>query len=905
MHPSDPAIGAPMKPDLRLPVRAATALAVFCLAQISTPILRANSAAGADTSLGNSLSRPTQKSQDLDADWSKVKHTPSGQMFSFPSAVPKADETKPASDWNFSGQLEFGFISGDADERNAEYRMYQDVENGAYLNNFSFQLKNPATARFIELTGGGAGRHDQYYGLQFGRYNDWKVKVFFNETPHVFTDQYKSLWSGVGTGNLTLLPGLTPGGSGSTATDNANVIAQALNNPNTTLGLVRKKGGIRVDLHLSNTWLAYVSYTREERKGARPFGAVWNAINTNGTAPIELPEPINDITHEFLAGLTHTDDLNTFNLRLSDSIYRNNIDTLTFQEPYRIAPGQGVTTVPAAGAFTQGRFDLTPSNQAYNARAEYTRSLPNFYRGYFTAVVSAGKWRQDDNLIPYTTIPIAVANVTLLPGGGWDTTGSLSRQTADASMETRLADLTLSLNPTTAFNFKLKARAYEIKNDTDPFLAVNPNAIYNDVNSTTPGNQSGGLTLNGVTGVWGRILNDGTGQNLLFGANANPAGNIPISSQYYGSKQYRVGATGEYSLGKVSSLNGSLERELTQRDNRVRDRTWEDRLKIGYVNRGLGDSTLRLSYEFDQRRGSDYNISTYDEAFSSALVPMPTAAGATITSWVVRNDSSLMTLDLADRDQHIANVRVDTMISSNLDAGVSLQVRQTSFPASTYGRTHQDQNSANLDLNYQPSPHQTFYAFYSYQNGKFEQASNDAAYPVITMGMVTSLGAITPDNAIAIASAPGGPEFPLIKAYTVSSRDENHVLGVGLKQEIGKASLNVDYSYSIGRTRIAYAYTVGGAISAANAPFAGSGMPDQVIEINYLDASLRYPLSARVSARLVYRYQDEAIRDWHYQNLNTTPVVGAAGALPTAVILDGGPHDYNANWFGVMIQITL
>ncbi len=892
--------------DLRLTTRTAAALAALLLGQFTRPALRANSAAGVDTSLGNSLSTPTQKSQPYESDWLKTKHTPTGQMFNFPYALPKAEDLlKTSSGWEFSGQLEFGYIIGDANERNAEYRMYQDVENGAYLNNFGFHFKQPTTGQFFDLTGGGSGRHDQFYGLQFGHYNDWKIKVFYNETPHVFTDQYKSLWSGVGTGNLLLLPGLTPGGSGSTATDNANVLAQALNNPTTSLGLVRKKGGIRADMHLTDTWLAYVSYTREERKGARPFGAVWNAINTNGTAPIEIPEPINDTTHEFLAGLSHTDDLNIFNLRLTDSIYRNNIDTLTFEEPYRIAPGNGVTTVPAAGAFTQGRFDLTPSNQAYNIRADYTRSFPDFYRGYFTAVVSAGKWRQNDNLIPYTTVPLTLANVTLLPGGGWDTTGSLSRPTAGASMDTRLADLTLSLNPTPDFNFKLKARAYEVNNDTNPFLVVNPNAIYNDVDNTTPGNQSRGLTLNGVTGVWGRILNDGTGQNILFGANANPAGNIPISSQYYGSKQFRLGATGEYSLNKVASLNGSLERELTARDNRVRDRTWEDRLKVGYVNRGLGEATLRLSYEYDQRRGSDYTISSYDEAFSSALVPIPTTPGATVTTWAVRNNSGLMTLDLADRNQHIVNVRVDTMITSNLDAGISVQVRDTRFPASTYGRTHQDQGSANLDLNYQPSPHQTFYGFYSYQVGKFEQASSDAAYPAITIGLVTPLGTITPDNAIAIASAPGGPEFPFAKAYTVSSRDENHVLGVGLKQDIGKASLNIDYTYSLGRTKIGYAYTVGGAISAPNVVFAGSGMPDQTVDINYLDASLRYPLSARVSARLVYRYQHEAIRDWHYQNLDTNPVVGTPAALPTAVILDGGPRDYNANWFGVMIQITL
>ena len=134
------------------------------------------------------------------------------------------------------------------------------------------------------------------------------------------------------------------------------------------------------------------------------------------------------------------------------------------------------------------------------------------------------------------------------------------------------------------------------------------------------------------------------------------------------------------------------------------------------------------------------------------------------------------------------------------------------------------------------------------------------------------------------------------------------MLGLGLKQEIGKASFNLDYSHSTGRTRLEYMYTVGGAINAANSPLAGDRFPDLATDMNYLDASLRYPLTDRLSVRLICRYQKETIRDWHYQTVNGTPVVlggGGAAAVPTAVMLDGGPHDYKVNWYGVMFQIKL
>ena len=867
----------------------------------------ATSATGVGTVLGNSMTADAVNSSPTDPEWAVAKHSPTGKMYQLPFEVPKlADIAKTASGWEYSGQIEFGAILGhDADERNAVYRMYRDVDEGAYLNNFNVQLRKP-DGTFVDLTGGGAGHRDQYYGLQFGRVNAWKVKLFFNEVPHVFTSTYKSLWNGVGTGNLTLLPGLTPGGTASTAADNAAVAATALSATPMSLSLVRKRAGARLDVDVAPQWKAYAGYSLERRRGARPFGAVWG--NSPGTAPIELPEPIDYYTHDLMAGLQHASTVNALNLRLSASIFENKIDTLTFEEPYRIAPPAGVTTVPATGAYTQGRFDLTPSNQAYNARAEYTRSFPDFYKSALTAVVGAGTWRQDDKLIPYTTIPnISLANVTLLPGGAWDTTGSLSRLTAKGDIETRLADLTYSINPTDTLNLKAKGRYYESANHSDPYYAVNRNAVYTDADAVTPGNQTGGLTLNGLTGVWGRPINDASGQSLLMAQNSTPAGNIEIRNHLYSSKQYRVGPTGDYQLTKSSNLTATVDEEITERANRERKWTREERYKLGYVNRGLGDSTLRASYEFGHRRGSEYVTNYFQDTFSVALIPVPTTPGSNVTSWVVRNNNALRNLELSDRDQHIANLRFDTMVRSNVDAGISLQHRESRYPDAAYGRGKDTQDSANLDLNYQPSPKQNIYGFYSYQQGRIRQTPISQGNGTVVIGAVTPLGIVTPDNAAAIGEAPGGPLYPLINTWSAKHTDRNHVVGFGVKQAFGKVTLNVDYTYSLGRTRIAYDYTVGGAISAANAVFAGDRMPDLATDTSYLDASLRIPLTARLALRLIYRNQWETIRDWHYQNLNSTPVVlgNNANAAPTAVILDGGPTDYRVNWFGAMLQLKL
>jgi len=237
-----------------------------------------------------------------------------------------------------------------------------------------------------------------------------------------------------------------------------------------------------------------------------------------------------------------------------------------------------------------------------------------------------------------------------------------------------------------------------------------------------------------------------------------------------------------------------------------------------------------------------------------------------------------------------------------------LQWRRSDFLHSDYGATDQHQRFANLDLNYQASQHQTIYGFYSFQIGQNRQASIAAGNGNVVIGAPSAFGPITAANAVEIGSAPGGPIYPLLNAWTSSSTDRNHVAGFGLKEDFGKATLNLDYSYSTGRTRIHYTYNVGGALNAANAALAGNRMPDLATDVDYLDASLRFPFTDRLSARLVCRYQKETIRDWHYRGVDGNPVVlgnNGATALPTIIILDGGPQSYAVSWFGVLFQIKL
>ena len=129
-----------------------------------------------------------------------ASRTPTGQLYEIPY-LPRAVHSAE-SGWDYSGFLELGVLAGDADNRNAMFRRYQDLQNGPYLNHFGLEGVKPAEARFFEIVGAGVGRSDQFYGVQFGRYNDYRLSFSYSEVPHLFSTTARPMWQGVGSANL-------------------------------------------------------------------------------------------------------------------------------------------------------------------------------------------------------------------------------------------------------------------------------------------------------------------------------------------------------------------------------------------------------------------------------------------------------------------------------------------------------------------------------------------------------------------------------------------------------------------------------------------------------------------------------------------------------------------------------
>jgi Putative outer membrane beta-barrel porin, MtrB/PioB len=891
------------------------------------------------TTLGNALN-PSPINPSTGGKWMDVEglgtripaaRTPTGLLYNIPLDPGDEPEVKkPASEWTTSGVIEFGGIHIGGTNASQGFNNYKDLKTGPYLDNFGVLSEKREGARFIEAAGGAAGMHDQFYSLQFGRYNDWKVTAFYNETPQVFTTTYRSLWNGVGSANLNLI-NLTPGGTASAATTQTNIQNALAVTDNSQLEVVRKKAGVRYEAYISNSWKVYASVTDETKKGEQPFGAVFGGGGGGGN--IEIPQSIDYNTLDFMGGVSFSDAVSSFNLRASASFFRNDIDTMTFQNPLFVTLNG--TNGLAPTLFTQGRFDLPPDNQAYNVKGEYARALPDLYRGNFTATVALGSMRQNDNLIPPSEYPLTGGTVS---AGGvslanvWNTPDALSRQTAQARIDTRLLDLGLSLRPANGLDVRGKVRYYETSN----FMSY--------------------TSCNPLTGQFGRLLNDGSGLSLVTAnttPGANPAGtsanaynaahcdlaaaqamglvpsagNIPIASIPYDYKQLNTSLSADYRLGKASSVNAAIEREGFRREFRERDRTWEDKIKLGYVDRGTIDGMIRVSYEYARRGGSEYNSNPYEPFMSASFGPTPTANNVGMSTWF-HTIEQYRSFDLADRNQSTLNARVNYSFMPTLDGAMTLQLKDADFP-SPYGRTgRQNSNSVTFDLSYQAGSKAVLYGFSTYQMGSMQQKgvqpntcilgntyyfySNGAVANVVTGAAPppTPAGAslVTTQNVIAgnwsdicgVAS-PTSPLFPDSRAWDVDSKDRNFVIGLGFKYDLGKATMEGDFSRTLGRTQIDYSYNPAGlGMTAVQTALAGSGFSDLTFAQTIFNASVLVPLRKDLSLRILFRYESGKIRDWHYDGVAANPM-----PANNAAYLDAGPQDYRNTLLGLLFQWRL
>ena len=130
--------------------------------RLTTFLAYASPGDGQDATPGNAMN-PRAVSSIVERDPEGLgivegSRTPSGLLI---APTPLVKEPKKAGGMLYRTTVEFVPVGVTGDKGVAKFREYQDLDSGAYLNNFTVMIEKPASAFHFDAVGGGVARSDQ------------------------------------------------------------------------------------------------------------------------------------------------------------------------------------------------------------------------------------------------------------------------------------------------------------------------------------------------------------------------------------------------------------------------------------------------------------------------------------------------------------------------------------------------------------------------------------------------------------------------------------------------------------------------------------------------------------------------------------------------------------------------
>lgn len=522
-----------------------------------------------------------------------------------------AQDAKPEESATSVTAVFGGQYVNDVGERGvARFNEFREVSEGAVFEfgRFTWTPKDKNLA--LSFTAIDALQDDQRYFLHLSDPGKVVFKASFAGVPRFYSSGSKTLWSGVGTGNLTLSEAFRqeaeaaagPPTAPFASADLKAYIDAALAGAS-PFDLRTKRNDLNGSLDYKLVKVLTLSLTGryETRDGTKPlgFGTYIRRQGLSGTPGTgagffwretieprgnELVEPLDYKTAEAGATLTWARGGHSASAGWFGSRFRNDINSLFFDNPFEASPGRASATIfdPRADQETAA------PNGNNNLRGLYSRSVvqlapDNDYNRLFgnvsiriadktrlNATVARAMMKQDDPFLPYAENDQVVFSEAGQPVV-YARDATLPRRSLDGRMETTQADLKLTSRLTAALSVRAGYRYYDLDDQRPEILF--------------PGFSSSGDSF----------FRAGIGQR-------DAAGNRVLFNEVGGYTRQRLNAGGAYRIGAVT-VDGEYTRTGWDYDARQVDKTIDDAFKgtvrFTVANANVNAFYLRASREFE------------------------------------------------------------------------------------------------------------------------------------------------------------------------------------------------------------------------------------------------------------------------------------------------------------------
>ncbi len=325
-------------------------------------------------------------------------------------------------------ELGIGYVSDDA----YKFGRYNGLQQKGpfFIGNIDIEAFYE-DGRFWSVHGTNLGLESRYLRLEGGVQGSYKFFLEYDELPNYRDNTVQSPFLGIGGDNLTL----------PSAFDiNTNLDAN-LNSFDLETKRRRAKAG--VSFIPKQSWQFDVDVSHENKQGVDTSGAA--IANTTGSSPgfignltaAYLPEPVDQDTDIVNAILRYAGDDGQVDIKYQMSIFDNNYNSLTWQDPFNTA--------------AQGNMSLAPDNEFHQLSLTGGYVLP--YKSRLTGMISMGRMTQNQAYNPYTV------NSNASPS-------ALPQSSLDGEVWLTNAQLKLTSRPTSSLRLNAELRYNERDNKT-------------------------------------------------------------------------------------------------------------------------------------------------------------------------------------------------------------------------------------------------------------------------------------------------------------------------------------------------------------------------------------------------------------------------------------------------------
>ena len=413
----------------------------------------------------------------------------------------------PVPYWWFSGDIEVGGrffvnnptkdgIASQGQKSLGKYYEYSTIKPGPFSNLWLGTGTSDGLYKF-NLWADNIGYSDQRYEVGGSKAGEVYFTGVWDQTPHVYSTNALTLYGGLGSGALTLpaglsntlfndagcvrVPGQKPIGCTSgnpTAGQVANITRDINNNLYVTdIGIHRDTAAGTIRWTPTDAWDINVDYSHMHRYGSQVEGVVFSP-GTSGVAA-QVPKPVDDTTQNFgingeYKGTSPWGKAFTFKLGYAGSIYQENQDSYTVQNPFCATgsgPGEcargGTTATNSSPSSPLALMTLWPDNEAHGFNSTIGADLP--MKSRYMGTVSYTMMRQDQAFIP-TISPLVFTNAANTVLGA---PPALPASSLNGAINTFLSNNVVTTQITPELKSKLTYRYYDYDNQT-------PELLFND-----------------------------------------------------------------------------------------------------------------------------------------------------------------------------------------------------------------------------------------------------------------------------------------------------------------------------------------------------------------------------------------------------------------------------------------